>query len=148
MFPPRPRNFRIGNDVLPQQRDLGRYVKWPRYIRIQRQRKIILQRLKVPPSLNQFNHTLDKNQATQLFKLLMKYRPETRAEKRDRLQKIAEKAAKDPKAKIEPAKKGPQIYFGLKHITSLVENKKAKLVCIASDVDPIELVVWLPALCR
>mmetsp|Transcript_53267 Transcript_53267/g.121416 ORF Transcript_53267/g.121416 Transcript_53267/m.121416 type:complete len:135 (+) Transcript_53267:391-795(+) len=38
--------------------------------------------------------------------------------------------------------------FGLKHVTSLVEEKKAKLVVIASDVNPIELVVWMPALCR
>jgi len=30
----------------------------------------------------------------------------------------------------------------------MVESKRAKLVCIASDVDPIELVLWLPALCR
>jgi len=30
----------------------------------------------------------------------------------------------------------------------LVEQKKAKLVVIAHDVDPIELVIWLPALCR
>ena len=29
-----------------------------------------------------------------------------------------------------------------------MEKKKAKLVVIAVDVDPIELVVWLPALCR
>ena len=33
-------------------------------------------------------------------------------------------------------------------MTSLVEKKKAKLVLIAHDVDPIELVVWLPALCK
>ena len=38
--------------------------------------------------------------------------------------------------------------FGLNHITTLIENKKAKLVVIASDVSPVELVVWLPALCR
>merc|ERR1711959_309329 len=38
--------------------------------------------------------------------------------------------------------------FGLNHVTHLVEKKKAKLVVIAADVDPIELVVWLPALCR
>lgn len=38
--------------------------------------------------------------------------------------------------------------MGLTHVTSLIESKKAKLVLIASDVDPIELVVWLPALCR
>jgi large subunit ribosomal protein L7Ae len=38
--------------------------------------------------------------------------------------------------------------FGLNHITKLVEEKKAKLVVIANNVDPIELVVWLPTLCR
>jgi len=38
--------------------------------------------------------------------------------------------------------------YGLKHVTTLIEQKKAKLVIIAHDVDPIELVVWLPALCR
>lgn len=33
--------------------------------------------------------------------------------------------------------------------TSLVYlQNKAQLVVIAHDVDPIELVVWLPALCR
>jgi len=37
---------------------------------------------------------------------------------------------------------------GLNHIVSLVESKKPKLVLIANDVDPIELVVFLPALCR
>ena len=30
----------------------------------------------------------------------------------------------------------------------MVENKKAQLVVIAHDVDPIELVVFLPAPCR
>ncbi len=29
-----------------------------------------------------------------------------------------------------------------------VEKKKAQLVLIANDVDPIELVIFLPALCR
>ena len=38
--------------------------------------------------------------------------------------------------------------FGLNHIVALIEAKKASLVVIAHDVDPIELVVFLPALCR
>ena len=38
--------------------------------------------------------------------------------------------------------------FGLNHVTKLIEDKKAKLVVIANNVDPIELVVWLPNLCR
>jgi len=41
-----------------------------------------------------------------------------------------------------------QLKYGINHLTSLIEDKKAKLVVIAHDVDPIELVVWLPALCR
>lgn len=38
--------------------------------------------------------------------------------------------------------------FGINHVTSLIEEKKAKLVLIAHDVNPVELIVWLPALCR
>ena len=36
----------------------------------------------------------------------------------------------------------------MNHVVSLIENKKTKLVLIANDVDPIELVVFLPALCK
>merc|ERR1712224_841793 len=38
--------------------------------------------------------------------------------------------------------------YGLNNVTSLVEKGTAKLVLIAHDVDPIELVLWLPQLCR
>merc|ERR1719171_548243 len=46
------------------------------------------------------------------------------------------------------AKKPYFVKSGLNHVTKLVEDKKAKLVVIAHDVDPIELVCWLPTLCR
>jgi len=45
-------------------------------------------------------------------------------------------------------KKPITLKYGLNHVTALVEAKKPKLVVIAHDVDPIELVIWLPALCR
>lgn len=45
----RVRNFGIGQDIQPK-RDLTRFVKWPRYIRVQRQQAILYQRIKVPPS--------------------------------------------------------------------------------------------------
>ena len=61
-----------GQDIQPVT-DLTRFVKWPEYIRLQRQKVILAQRLKVPPAIAQFSHTLDKNTATQLFKLLNKY---------------------------------------------------------------------------
>ena len=38
--------------------------------------------------------------------------------------------------------------YSLNHIVALIEAKKAALVVIAHDVDPIELVIFLPALCR
>ena len=55
--------------------DLHRFVKWPKYVRIQRQKRVLSMRLKVPPVLNQFvTRALEKNQAETLFKLLLKYR--------------------------------------------------------------------------
>ena len=40
------------------------------------------------------------------------------------------------------------VKYGINHVTYLMEQGKAQLVVIAHDVDPIELVIWLPALCR
>lgn len=147
LFPARPRNFGIGQDIMPSGRDLGRYVKWPRYVRIQRQRKILTQRLKVPPSIHQFKNTLDKNQATEVFKLLNKYRPETKSQKKERLRGLAASKA-EGKGSGSSDKPPPVVKFGLNHVTDLIEKKKAKLVLIAFDVDPLELVMWMPALCR
>ena len=42
----------------------------------------------------------------------------------------------------------PVLKYGLNHVTTLIEEKKAKLVVIAHNVNPIELVIWMPALCR
>ncbi|KAJ3787468.1 ribosomal protein L4 [Lentinula aff. detonsa] len=145
LFESAPKNFGIGQDVQPQT-DLSRFVKWPEYVRLQRQKTILNQRLKVPPSIAQFSHTLDKNTATQLFKLFNKYRPETKAEKKTRLEATAAAAA-EGKDKDE-TKKPLFVKYGLNHIVALVEAKKAALVVIAHDVDPVELVVFLPALCR
>jgi large subunit ribosomal protein L7Ae len=145
MFPARARSTRIGGDVRPQGRDLSRFVKWPKYVRVQRQRAILYQRLKVPPVINQFTKAVNTNEAASTFKLLNNYRPATPAAKRAATKaKAAAKAA----GTEAPAGKEFELKYGLKHITTLVEDKKAKLVVIACDVDPVELVVWLPALCR
>merc|ERR1719454_32439 len=94
LFKKSAKNFRIGGDQV-LKKDLVRFVRWPKYVRIQRQKRILLQRLKVPPAINQFSHTIDKNQASKLLKLMSKYKPETKAEKKARLQKKAEKGAAD-----------------------------------------------------
>ena len=132
LFGPQKRNFGIGGAIQPR-RDLSRMLKWPRYIRIQRQRKVLKMRLKVPPSIAQFGSTMDLNSgapppplpgspssiarlrrclessrlprrrrvegvsppahpsrpfvpaATNLFKLLDKYKPEEKKAKKQRL---------------------------------------------------------------
>ena len=60
---------------------------------------------------------------------------------------LKEAEAKSSGSSVEK-KKPVVVKFGINHITALVEAGKAQLVVIAHDVDPIELVVWLPALCR
>eukprot|EP01120_Amphizonella_sp_Union-15-10_P017336 TRINITY_DN95_c0_g1_i2.p1 TRINITY_DN95_c0_g1~~TRINITY_DN95_c0_g1_i2.p1 ORF type:complete len:271 (-),score=59.53 TRINITY_DN95_c0_g1_i2:48-860(-) len=143
LFVARPKNYGIGNDIQPR-RDLSRFVRWPLYVQRQRKKRILLQRLIVPGPINQFRHPLDKNHAAQLFALLHAHRPENKKEKKERLTKLA--TLTEPQSKDEP--KPNTVKYGLKHITALVEQKKAELVVIAHDVDPIELVVWLPTLCR
>nr|XP_034366789.1 60S ribosomal protein L7a-like [Arvicanthis niloticus] len=145
LFKKRPKNFGIGQDI-QHKRDLTRFVKWLHYIRLQWQRAILSKRLKVPPAIDQFTQALGRQTATQLLKLAHKYRPETKQEKKQRLLACAEKKAAG-KGDV-PTKRPPVLRAGVNTVTTLVENKKAQLVVIAHGVDPIELVVFLPALCR
>lgn len=142
----RPKKFGIGQDLQPK-RNLSRAVKWPEYVRLQRQRKVLSLRLKVPPAIAQFKHVLDRNTAAEAFKLFHKYQPETKAQKKERLTKEAAAIA-EKKSKQDASPKPYVVKYGLNHVVSLIENKKAKLVLIANDVDPIELVIFLPALCK
>ena len=59
LFVARPRNFEIGQSIQPK-RDLSRFVKWPKYIRLQRQKAVLQTRLKIPPPINQFHTCLEK----------------------------------------------------------------------------------------
>lgn len=145
LFEKRPKNFGIGQDIQPK-RDLSRFVRWPKYVRLQRQRAVLYQRLKVPPPVNQFKFALDRQTASQLFRLLDKYRPETKHAKKLRLR---ERAKQQSEGKDDtPTKRPPTVRSGINTVTKLVEQKKAQLVVIAHDVDPIEVVIFLPALCR
>merc|ERR1711918_224389 len=141
----KPRTFSIGGDILPKGRDLTRFVKWPKYVRLQRAKMTLLKRIKVPPAINQFSNTFDKRQASQLFRLLNNLKPETRTEKKERLKAEAAAVAAGGKAS---SKRPVSCKMGINHVTTLIEEKKAKLVVLAHDVDPIEIVVWLPSLCK
>merc|ERR1739842_149590 len=110
--------------------------KWPKYIRLQRQKTVLQTRLKIPPPINQFHTCLEKQTATQLFKLMDNYRPETKQERKERLKARAE--ARVAGGEDKPTKKKAVVHHGANTITTLIDN----------DVDPIKLVLFLPALCR
>merc|ERR1719514_38520 len=84
LFEKNARSFRIGGSIQPRV-NLSRVVKWPKYVTLQRKKAILLKRLKSPPAVNQFNSSIDKNQASQLLRLLQKYSPETKEQKQQRL---------------------------------------------------------------
>eukprot|EP00760_Papus_ankaliazontas_P034986 PhM_4_TR7573/c0_g1_i2/m.29310/K02936/RP-L7Ae, RPL7A; large subunit ribosomal protein L7Ae len=141
LFAARPRNFGLGGNVM-HTRDVTRQVRWPLYVTRQRRLRVLQRRMKVPPAVNQFRSALDKATKKELLTLLKKYAPETAAQRKTRLQAAAKagsgKAPARPKA----------LTFGIREVTSAIENKKARLVLIAHDVDPIELVLWMPQLCH
>ena len=90
--------------------------------------------------MNQFKTVLSKNEAAEVFRLMAKYAPETAAAKKARL---VEKAKAEAEGKPVEEKRAPFVVkFGLDNVTKLVEKKQAKLVLIADDVDPLELVMW------
>ena len=146
---PNPKNFRFGNDVRPRIVK-SRFVKFPRYVQLQRQKRILMKRLKCPPALAQFFDPLDKDTTKKVYKAFEKYTPETKKEKKERLEKEAKEEVKnkDKKNKKKDGKKPVTLKCGLNHVTYLVEQKRAKVVLIAADVDPIETVVFLPSLCK
>ena len=112
---------RAGQDIRPKA-DLSRFVKWPEYVRLQRQKVILNQRLKVPPAIAQFSHTLDKNTATQLFTLLNKYRPETKQEKKARLEAAAKATAEEKEAQAKVGAKYSRLMrYNLTPYTGLEE---------------------------
>uniref|UniRef100_A0A7E4VJ41 60S ribosomal protein L7a n=1 Tax=Panagrellus redivivus TaxID=6233 RepID=A0A7E4VJ41_PANRE len=145
LFEKRTRNFGIGQDIIPK-RDVTRFVRWPKYVRVQRQKAVLLKRLKIPPTVNQFRNAADAQTSKNLFRLLDKYRPETKQQKKLRLKKRAEDRAAGKKEEV--TKRPPVVRFGVNNVTRLIESRKAQLVVIAHDVEPLEIVLFLPALCR
>lgn len=79
--------------------------------------------------------------AVQTFKLLEKYRPESELAKKQRLKSEAEAKAKG-KDKA-PSKRPNTLKAGTNTVTKLIEQKKAQLVVIAHDVDPIEVIFFV-----
>ena len=74
-----------------------------------------------------------------MFRLLDKYRPEPKNERNARLKERAEERVKGKDDIPTPKKK--MVRSGVNTVTTLVEKKKAQLVIIAHDVDPLEVIL-------
>ena len=123
---------RIGSGgVLKKSYSLGRLMKWPKYVKLQRQRKILLQRLKVPPALNIFAQGCAKDFAKKIVEFSKNYQPETSAQKQKRQRAMAKLQAD---GKPIPSEKRNTIKYGFNHVTNLIESGRAKLVVIAHGI--------------
>ena len=142
----RPKDFGTGRDV-PYKRDISRFMRWPQFVTVQRKKRVIERRMKVPAAVNQFRATLDRSTRTNLFKLLAKYKPEGAKARKERLAALA-KARAAAKGKNVASKAPLALTTGIQEVTRAIERGSARLVVIASNVDPIELVMWMPTLCR
>jgi len=61
---------------------------------------------------------------------------------------VPEKLLIEQLSLVEKAKKKGKIRIGVNEATKAIERGTAKLVIIAQDVDPVEVVMHLPLLCK
>jgi hypothetical protein len=114
---PEKKNFRLGNAVKPKIVK-SRFVRFPRYVQLQRKKRILLRRLKCPPAIAQFFSPLDKPTTNKVINILKKYSPETRKEKKERLKKIAE----NEKGDLQIHKWKNKYYINGKILRQTIEN--------------------------
>lgn len=114
-------------------KDIYKFKIWPKYISIQRQRKIFSTKMKIPPPIFRFTKVLGKNLTDNLFSYLLKITFDVNKRK----ETIPNDMNVD---KIVVA-------HGINKITNMIKKKKLIFVIIANDVSPIECIVWLPSLC-
>lgn len=123
-----------GKKMMLKKKNVARFVKWPKFIRVQRQKQILSKKLKIPSIINQFIRVPPKN--------MTKYVSDTFFNKADdwRL-----KFGYDyPNA--QTIKK--YITHGVTNVTNYIRKGIALFVIIAYDVNPIEMIIWLPFLCK
>ncbi|MBZ3880587.1 60S ribosomal protein L7a [Sciurus carolinensis] len=136
LFKKRPKNFGIGQVIQPK-RDLTRFVKWPRYIWLQRQRAILYKRFKVPPAL-----TSSPRPWTPEWPPSCSSWPTSTDQRPGRRRSTGcWQGGRPHKETTSPSSRGQYRHH-------LGREQEGSAVVTAHDVDPIELAVFLPALCR
>lgn len=98
----------------------------------------LMNAIKIPGAINQFKTIITGTDEKLILDLCSKYSPETKAEKKERLSKTNPREGEKPIL----------LKFGIKHIVSLLEQRKLKFIVIAADVLPITTICFLPTLCK
>lgn len=138
-----------------------------------RERQLLNGRREIPSQPNHIPQLLDKKTTHMLFRLANKYRPEAR--KDNRLRRKAKKAAEATAVNVtneiaialDKNKKGKTkaldpvatydrqsnkasyfLKYSMNHIATLAEKQRAKLVEISDDIEPPEVLKWLPIICH
>ncbi|KAI5172925.1 large subunit ribosomal protein L7Ae [Nematocida sp. LUAm3] len=101
---------------------------------IQKSKKALINAIKCPPAIHQFRQKMDEELKDKIEEVFNQYKPETDEEKAKRIEENREKKL--------------ALKFGIREVVKMIERKKAKLVLIANDVDPIVVVLFLPSLCK
>ncbi|KAF8355259.1 hypothetical protein PRIPAC_96882, partial [Pristionchus pacificus] len=104
----------------------GRTVRWLKYIRIQRQKAGLLNRLKIPPPIA----ALDEQSVTCFWTKFICF--QSAEAKKARLQARAEASAAGKKEEV--TKRPNMVRFGIQNVTRAIETREAQLVLIAHDV--------------
>ncbi|KAK3808143.1 MAG: 50S ribosomal protein L30e-like protein [Linnemannia elongata] len=113
-----------------------------------RQRQLLDNRRRVNPKLRYFTKLLDKRLTHLLFKFANKYRPETRIDNKRR-RRVVDPVEVAVAAFDEAANRAPYfLKYGMNHVAELTEKQRAQLVAISDDIEPPEVLIWLPAMCR
>ena len=139
------------------KKDLTRFVKWPAYMKIQRQRQLLYKKLKIPPVINSFIRLPDKKLTK---KVMDTFFPGGKF-----LENLSEASSlgwidnPNPKVILKSIPKEVSdtskfkicekyIQTGLRKVVNSIRKGKALFVIISYDVNPIEIIIWLPFLCK
>lgn len=149
------------NSKKNSRKDLTRFVKWPKFMRIQRQKQILFKRLKIPPVINLFIRLPDKNETTKVMNTFFPGGEKSERwstlsnlkwidESKNRHDKKGTENVTENKKNSEENFSNSKNYMltGLRRVINSIRNGKALFVIISYDVNPIEMIVWLPFLCK
>lgn len=145
------------NFISTSKKDLTRFVKWPTFMKIQRQRQLLYKKLKIPPVIHSFIRLPDRKLTKRVmdtffpegdFRKILSEKSSLgwidNPNQEKTLKSIPKAISKTNKINISEK----YIQHGLRKVVNSIRKGKALFVIISHDVNPIEIIIWLPFLCK